>query len=173
MVEEVILVDEGDNETGSAEKILAHRKGNLHRAFSVFVFNSQGDLLLQKRAVGKYHSAGLWANTCCGHPRPGEETISASKRRLFEEMGLSCELDEIFSFKYRTQFENGLTEHEYDHVYVGFSDEKPTVNPDEADEWKWVKVDWLQKDMDKHPERYAYWMKECFDRVVSALENRI
>src|SRR5688572_11010720 len=124
-MEEVVLVDASDKVVGTMEKMEVHEKGLLHRAFSVFVFNSKRELLMQQRALQKYHSAGLWTNTCCSHPRPGEETISAAKRRLKEEMGLEIELESQFSFIYKTTFGNGLTEHEYDHVYFGFTDQPP------------------------------------------------
>ncbi len=137
MIENVILVDSADNAPGTMEKMEAHRQGALHRAFSIFLFNSRGQLLLQQRAMEKYHSGGLWTNTCCGHPRPGEETLEAGKRRLIEETGIATELDALFSFVYRHEFANGLAEYEYDHVLIGFSDEAPQPDPEEIADYRY------------------------------------
>ena len=148
MIEQnVILVDENDHEVGLMEKMEAHRKGLLHRAFSVLVFNDNGELLLQRRAFGKYHSEGLWTNTCCSHPYPGESILEAGKRRLFEEMGFSCELTHEFSFLYKADLENGLIEHELDHVLIGFSDETPHLNLEEVSAFKWMSVDNIKSDI--------------------------
>lgn len=159
MTEHVILVDENDREIGIGEKMDAHRSGALHRAFSVFVFDSAGRLLLQKRARGKYHSAGLWSNTCCGHPRPGETTETAARRRLREEMNFECELRSAFSFVYRVELDNRLVEHEYDHVFVGHHDEDPAPEPAEVEAWSWVSVPELSKDLRARPESYSYWLR--------------
>ena len=140
MEEQIILVDDNDNEIGTMEKQEAHLKGKLHRAISVFIFNSKGDLLLQQRAISKYHSGGLWSNACCTHPRKGESTEKAAKRRLVEEMGMRCDLNFRFSFVYRAELTNGLIEHEFDHVYFGESDDEPILNAEEAENFKYENI---------------------------------
>src|SRR5690606_14561274 len=165
----LILVDENDKEIGALEKMPVHEKGLLHRAFSIFVFNSADELLLQQRADGKYHSEGLWTNTCCSHPRQGEVVDDAVQRRLQEEMGMKCELQFQFSFIYRYQFPNGLTEHELDHVYFGRSDRPPHPNKEEVQDWKYISVDRLSKDLELFPERYSPWLKVCFPQVLQQL----
>lgn len=171
----VILVDENDREVGLMEKMEAHQKGLLHRAFSVLVFNEKGELLLQRRAFGKYHSEGLWTNTCCSHPYPGESIIEAGKRRLFEEMGFTCELTEVFSFIYKAELENGLIEHELDHVFVGFSEETPHLNLEEVSAFKWMSIDEIKLDMDKNPSQYTAWflilMKEHNSKIQNLVAN--
>lgn len=167
MEERVILVDKNGEEVGTAEKLRVHRVGELHRAFSIFVFDSKGKLLLQRRAQTKYHSGGLWSNTCCGHPRPDEPLHDAAHRRLREEMHFDCELREIFSFRYKVQFADDLFEHEYDHVFVGQHDAEPAPDPAEVDEWKWIDVEDLRQDIQKNPYRYTYWFRLCIDRVIS------
>jgi isopentenyl-diphosphate delta-isomerase len=169
MTETVILVDRQDQQIGTAEKMAAHRQGSLHRAFSIFILNSQDQLLLQRRAVHKYHSGGLWTNTCCSHPRPGETTLAAAKRRLQEEMGFSCDLSEIFSFVYQAQLDRGLIEYEFDHVLLGRFNGKPRLNPEEADAYAWVDMDELQADIQNQPDRYTYWLKDCIDRFATYL----
>ncbi|MCA1591971.1 MAG: isopentenyl-diphosphate Delta-isomerase [Acidobacteria bacterium] len=174
MMERVILVDEHDREIGEAEKLEAHAGGKLHRAFSIFVFNSEKHLLLQKRAASKYHSGGLWSNTCCGHPRPGETTQAAARRRLREEMNFSCELRAAFEFLYRAEFANGLVEHEYDHVLTGKFDGVPAPDESEVEGWKWVRLDKLRAEMKDRPDDYTYWLKlalstEHWPRVEQAL----
>jgi isopentenyl-diphosphate Delta-isomerase len=171
--EQVILVDESDRPIGTAEKLAAHKNSALHRAFSIFVVNGQGQVLLQKRAKQKYHSGGLWTNTCCSHPRPGEETIAAAKRRLQEEMGFCCELAEIFSFVYRAQLDHELTEYEFDHVLLGKFDGEPILNPDEAEAWKWIEMTDLQLDIAANPDRYTFWLKNCVDRVGDYLKDHL
>lgn len=171
MDEFVVLVDEQGSETGVMEKMAAHRAAALHRAFSVFVFNSNGQLLLQRRADHKYHSGGLWTNTCCSHPRPGEGMGEAARRRLQEEMGLDCELEEIFSFVYHAHLDHGLSEHEYDHVLVGRCDADPFPNPDEVSEWRWANLDELEQDRTLNPNRYTAWFHLAFPRVLSWLEE--
>ena len=168
MPEYILLVDENDNIIGKGEKIKTHREGKLHRAFSIFVFNSKGELLLQKRGKSKYHSGGLWTNTCCSHQRDGEALEEAVHRRLKEEMGFDCELKEMFTFTYRIKFGNNLFENECDHVFIGNFDGEPTPNPEEVDEWKWVGLEELKNDMQKNPDNYTYWLKESIDRVISA-----
>ena len=165
MIEQVVLVDEAGREIGHMEKLAAHRSGLLHRAFSVFIFNTKGELLLQRRADGKYHSPGLWTNTCCGHPRPGEPTMQGAGRRLMEEMGLSCALLEVFSFRYEATLEGGLRENELDHVIVGISDREPVPDPNEASEVRYVDLRTLQKELQEHPERFTVWFPICLDRA--------
>jgi isopentenyl-diphosphate Delta-isomerase len=165
--EQVILVDESDRAIGVVEKMLAHREGSLHRAFSIFVTNSYGELLIQKRAQTKYHSGGLWTNTCCSHPRPGEETLTAAHRRLQEEMGFVCELSEIFNFVYHAKLDHDLFEHEFDHVFIGRFDGEPVLNPLEAEDWQWISIEDLQKDIQSHPDLYTFWLKVCFDKFFA------
>ncbi len=166
MEERIILVDENDKEIGIDEKIKVHREGKLHRAFSIFVFNSKGELLLQKRAKTKYHSGGLWTNTCCSHPRAGESLGKNVHRRLKEEMGFDCELTEIFSFTYHATFDNHLIEHEYDHVFIGKFDGEPSPSPEEVDNWKWMDMEELKADVQKNPDNYTYWFKTAIDKVL-------
>jgi isopentenyl-diphosphate delta-isomerase len=170
MNEFLILVDEHDKPWGKLEKDQVHQLGLLHRAFSAFIFNSKGELLLQQRADGKYHSAGLWTNTCCSHPRFGEELKDAVARRLEEEMGLICETKFIFSFIYKAKFENGLTEHEFDHVYYGVSDDQPTPNPSEVSQWKYVTLESLQKDISINPSNYTVWLNICLPKLMDYLK---
>lgn len=166
MEDVLILVDENDKEIGALEKTPVHKQGLLHRAFSLFVFNSNNELLLQQRADGKYHSPGLWTNTCCSHPRQGELMEDAIHRRLSEEMGMNCGLTFQFSFIYRHEFSNGLTEHELDHVYFGYSDQQPSPNPDEVKDWKFMHMDDLQKELALRPELYSPWLNICFPKVL-------
>ena len=165
MSENVILVNEQDEEVGTMPKMEAHIEGKLHRAFSVFVFNTEGQLLLQQRAADKYHSGGKWSNTCCSHPRPGEDTLDAAHRRLFEEMGMTCELNEAFSFIYKVEMDGGLTEHEYDHVYVGISDVPPVPNSAEVAAYCYEKMSELEEKLTNESDQYSEWLKICFSRV--------
>ncbi|MDD3072683.1 MAG: isopentenyl-diphosphate Delta-isomerase [Candidatus Pacebacteria bacterium] len=165
----IILVDEKDNQIGVGYKNKVHKEGKLHRAFSIFIFNSKGELLLQKRNKEKYHSGGLWTNTCCSHPLPNESVKEASKRRLKEEMGIICDLEEIHSFVYKKKFDNGLTEYEYDHVLIGKSDADPKINEKEAEDWKWVNVNSLKKDLENNPEKYTYWLRMSFYDILSKI----
>jgi isopentenyl-diphosphate Delta-isomerase len=167
MDNEVILVDERDVAIGVSEKLLAHQKGLLHRAFSVFVFNPKGELLIQKRAKGKYHSAGLWSNTCCSHPRPGEETLTGAHRRLQEEMGFDCELQTAGALIYTAQVGNGLTENEYDHIFLGEYEGATEINLDEVSESRWVDPQVLLLDMKNSPEKYTYWFKLSLEDVLA------
>ena len=169
--EKVVLVDKEDFQLGLMPKLEAHRKGVLHRAFSVFVFNSSKLLLLQKRSSLKYHSPGLWTNTCCSHQRDGESTVDAAKRRLNEEMGLNVDLKETFSFIYKANLKNGLIEHEFDHVLVGFTDFNPKINTNEVEDWKWIDLSFLELDLDKNPNIYTEWFKIIFKRVKGYIEN--
>ena len=157
MDEKLILVNEYDEIVGFSEKMRTHAEGKLHRAFSIFVFNKKGHLLLQKRAKSKYHSGGLWSNTCCGHPRPGEATKDAAHRRLKEEMGFICELEERFSFTYKAKI-NGFYENEYDHVFIGVYDGEPSLNANEVESWKWMSLMELIDDSKKNSEDYTYWL---------------
>ena len=156
---EVQLVNAEDKPSGSMEKLEAHEKGALHRALSVLIVNSKKEILLQRRALGKYHSPGLWTNTCCSHPYPGEDPNRAAKRRLQEEMGMSAELEFLFKFLYKCDFENGLIEHELDHVFVGETDDTPHLNTDEAMAFKWMSIENLEQDMLSCPENYTFWFK--------------
>jgi isopentenyl-diphosphate delta-isomerase len=160
-MEQVILVDEQDKEQGTMEKLRAHREARLHRAISVFIFNSKKELLLQQRAAGKYHSSLLWTNTSCSHPRPGESASDAATRRLYEEMGLKCPLKEIFTFTYKATLDNHLTEHEFDHVFSGICDDIPEPDASEVAAWKYINLDALQADISQHPEQYTEWFKIC------------
>ncbi|WP_316803231.1 isopentenyl-diphosphate Delta-isomerase [Pedobacter nototheniae] len=165
-MEQVILVNKFDEPQGIMEKMEAHQKGLLHRAFSVFIFNSKNELLLQQRTRDKYHSASLWTNTCCSHPRLGENNIDAAKRRLHEEMGMRCELVNTFSFIYKAPLENGLMENEFDYVFFGFSDELPLINPNEVQAYRYVNLKVLQNDIKQQPQLYTSWLKICLDRVI-------
>lgn len=169
--EQVILVDKDDNQIGLMAKMEAHEKGLLHRAFSVFTFNSKGELLLQQRAADKYHSPLLWTNTCCSHQRNGETSLEAGKRRLQEEMGFTCELEEVFSFIYKAPFDNGLTEHELDHVMIGNYNEDPIINKEEVEAFKWMTLQEVKTDMDKNPEIYTAWFTIIFNEYYNRLAN--
>ena len=158
-MEHVILVDSDDNEIGTMEKMEAHRKGVLHRAFSVLLFDQSGRTLIQKRAKSKYHSSGLWTNTCCSHPLPGESLEVATRRRLKEEMGIDLQPAFSHSFIYKAQLDKDLIEHEFDHVFVGTFSGIPQINSKEVEDWKYVDLSWLKQDMERHPEAYTEWFK--------------
>jgi len=162
--EQVILVDENDTKIGLMPKMEAHEKALLHRAFSVFVFNEKNELMLQQRALHKYHTPGLWTNTCCSHQRDGESNLEAGKRRLQEEMGFVTELQEKTSFIYKAPFDNGLTEHEFDHIMIGYYNEDPNVNPEEVASWKWMSLEDVQSDISKNPQLYTAWFKIIFEK---------
>ncbi len=163
-IEKVVLVNKKDEVIGSMEKIEAHEKALLHRAFSVFVINKNNELMLQRRALGKYHSPGLWTNTCCSHPRVNESYADGAHRRLVEEMGFDCDLKDMFSFIYKAPFDNGLTEHELDHVFVGYCETEPIINTEEVDSWKWIAIDDLKEDMASNPEDYTVWFRIIFEQ---------
>lgn len=163
--EYVTLVDEHDNDIGVMEKLEAHQKGLLHRAFSVFIFNDKEELLLQQRAISKYHSGGLWTNTCCSHPRPNETIKDAANRRLFEEMGMTCDLSVKTNFIYKTPFENGLTEHELDYVLIGTSNQNPLINKEEVESYKWMTIKDIKTDIHHQPNLYTSWFKIALERV--------
>ncbi len=171
MAENVVLVDEHDNELGLMEKMEAHRQGMLHRAFSVFVLNSNGELLMQQRAFHKYHSGGLWTNTCCSHPRYQESTDEAAHRRMQEEMGFDCHLEKLFDFVYRAEFDNNMVEHEFDHLYVGYSDTNPSINPDEVASWKWMSLEEIEYDLVENPDDYTEWFKIIFTRFADHIKR--
>jgi isopentenyl-diphosphate delta-isomerase len=166
--ERVVLVDEGDREVGTAPKLQAHVDGVLHRAFSVFVLNAKGEVMLQRRAAGKYHSPGLWTNTCCGHPRPGEPTAAAARRRLREEMGFDCDLSPAGTFLYRAEVGGGLVEHELDHLFTGRHDADPSPDPAEAGEWRWQSPRDALAEAEAHPERFTPWFSLALRELAGA-----
>ncbi len=169
----VVLVDEQDKVTGTMEKMEAHRKALLHKAVSVFMVNSAGEWLLQRRALHKYHSGGLWTNSCCTHPYPDESSEASAKRRLQQEMGMDCDaLEELFGFIYKEPLDNELTEHEYDRVFWGKTDNVPRINPDEVAEYKYIAYPDLKNDVNKHPENYTVWFRLIFERVYEMMCNR-
>ena len=169
-VEQVILVNKKDKAIGKEEKMKAHLTGKLHRAFSVFLINKKGKVLIQKRAKSKYHSAGLWTNTCCSHPRPKEKVGQAAKRRLKEEMGIETDLKKVFSFIYKAKLGN-LVEYEFDHVFLGRFDGKPRPNKKEVESWKWIKLADLRTDIKKNPQKYTFWFKIIFGKVKDKVKK--
>lgn len=169
--EKVILVNEKDEQIGLMPKLEAHEKAVLHRAFSVFVLNSNNEIMLQQRAHHKYHSPLLWTNTCCSHQREGESNIQAGTRRLYEEMGFTTDLKELFHFIYKAPFDNGLTEHELDHVMIGYYDGEPKINSDEVESWKWMAIDAVKTDIEKNSDSYTVWFKIIFDEFYHYLEE--
>jgi isopentenyl-diphosphate delta-isomerase len=171
MKQEVILVDENDTELGVADKLDAHKKGLLHRAFSVFVFNSRGEMLLQQRAFSKYHSPGLWTNACCSHPAPGEELEEAVERRLREEIGLTVPAKRLFDFIYYAHLDHGLTEHELDHVYVAETDDTPFINPEEVNAIKYADLAALESEITAHPYRFTVWFRILFPKIKETRQN--
>ena len=170
MEENVILVDKNDTQIGLMSKLDAHKKGILHRAFSVFVLNNNNEIMLQKSAYNKYHSAGLWTNTCCSHQREGENSIEAGKRRLLEEMGFETELKIITSFIYKVEFENGLTEHELDYLLIGKYLKSPVINKQEVADWKWMKIELIVDDIKLNPNNYTSWFKIIFDKFQNKIK---
>lgn len=168
---DVILVNEADEPVGVMEKMEVHRKALLHRAFSIFIFNSKGEMLLQRRALDKYHSAGLWSNSCCSHPQPGEETIDSASRRLKEELGIETTLKHVFHFIYKAEFDNQLTEHELDHVFIGNYDGEIVPNPEEVNDYTFNSIDEVLMSMDQHPEKYTAWFKIIMPRVADHLRK--
>lgn len=169
----VILVDTEDNAIGEMEKMEAHEKGVLHRAFSVLIFDKQGNMLLQKRAKSKYHSGGLWTNACCSHPLPNELSEKAAKRRLMEEMGIDADPSFVFKFIYKAELDNNLTEHEYDHVFTTIYSEEPKVNPEEVEDWKYVSIEELKNDINENPEHYTAWFKIILKKMDDQLEKQL
>lgn len=170
--EKVILVNTNDEQIGLMPKLEAHEKGLLHRAFSVFILNDKDELMLQQRALDKYHSPGLWTNTCCSHQRDGEGNIEAGMRRLEEEMGFTTSLEERVSFIYKAPFDNGLTEHEFDHVLMGSYNDEPLINKDEVEDWKWMPLESVREDIKLQPELYTAWFKIIFEKFYDTLEKR-
>lgn len=169
--EQVILVNDKDEQIGLMPKQEAHEKAILHRAFSVFIFNDKNELMLQQRALTKYHSPGLWTNTCCSHQRDGESSLAAGKRRLEEEMGFVTDLKETTSFIYKAAFDNGLTEHEFDHILVGNYNDEPVINMDEVASWKWMPISAIEKDIVERPDQYTAWFKIIFDKFQKHLQS--
>ncbi len=169
---EIILIDKEDNQIGTEEKIKVHKMGYLHRAFSIFVFNNKGEMLLQQRAFNKYHSGGLWSNTCCSHPHQNETTLLSAHKRLIEEMGIDCELTEIFSFGYKATFDNGLIENEIDHVFIGNCDDIPIINSEEANDYRWIKISDLKSEIKRHPEIFTEWFKICLKQVINHITKK-
>lgn len=163
---QVVLVDQNDNEIGVMEKLEAHQKGLLHRAISIFIFNKNNQLLLQRRAFDKYHSGGLWTNTCCSHPYPNEMVLDAANRRLEEEMGLNTPLFKAFSFIYKSSLDNNLTEYELDHIFIGFSDQTPHLNLEEASSFKWLTLEEIKQEISLFPEHYTSWFKILMDEHI-------
>jgi isopentenyl-diphosphate delta-isomerase len=170
MTNEVVLVDEKDNTLGVMEKLEAHIQGKLHRAFSIFIINSQNEILIHQRAKEKYHGANLWTNACCSHPALGEDVRASAQRRLMEEMGLDCSIEKLFNFNYYAQVENGLIEHELDHVFVGYSDATPYPDASEVQSWKWMSKEYLLQDIQQHPERYTSWFKIALPMLLEQIE---
>lgn len=168
---DVILVDEQDNAVGTMAKLEVHQKALLHRAFSVFIFNSNNEMLIQQRAFTKYHSPGLWTNACCSHPRPGEETQAAANRRLLEELGFSTSLQKAFAFTYKAAFDNGLTEHEFDHVFTGQYDGTIVPDPAEVCDFKYIPIPMLQADVNLNPDQYTEWFKIALPRLILHLNS--
>jgi isopentenyl-diphosphate delta-isomerase len=171
MEELLILVDKNDSQIGTMPKMEAHEKGVLHRAFSVFIFNKKGELMLQQRAAHKYHSPMLWTNTCCSHQRDGENNIQAGERRLQEEMGFTTNLNEVFSFIYKAPFDNGLTEHEFDHVLIGYFDEEPNINKEEVEDYKWMLLEDVKVDIENNSSEYTAWFKIIFKESYQKIKN--
>lgn len=170
-MDEVVLVNELDEEIGVMEKLAAHQQPNLHRAFSIFLFNANGEMLLQQRAFTKYHSGGLWTNTCCSHPRPGEDTLQAANRRLFEELGMSSELIKAFHFTYQAHFDNGLIEYEFDHVFVGEVTTPIVPNPDEVFDYSFQSITNIKNQIVQEPELYTPWFKIALPRLENYLKE--
>jgi isopentenyl-diphosphate Delta-isomerase len=171
MPEQLILVDENDQQIGTEEKLEAHKQGLLHRAFSIYIFNDKNELMLQQRALDKYHCGGLWTNTTCSHPRIGEDNLAAAHRRLQEEMGFDTELNKVTELIYKVDFENGLTEHEYLHVYIGRHNKDPKLTPEEANDFQWINLIELERRIDINPKLYSYWMQQTLPHIHKALET--
>lgn len=165
-MQQIVLVNENDERIGVMEKMEAHQKALLHRAYSIFIFNNKGELLMQKRSENKYHSGGLWTNTCCSHPRPNETNVHGATRRLKEEMGFTTKMEKAFDFIYKAEFDNGLTEHEFDHVLIGNYDGKVDPDPNEVAEWKYMSLEDIEKDLEANPDKYTVWFKIAFPKLL-------
>jgi len=165
----VILVNTIDEQIGLMPKLEAHQKGLLHRAFSIFIFNQRGQLMMQQRALDKYHSGGLWTNTCCSHPIANESTEETARKRLSEEMGIACDLKPVTKFIYKAELGNGLIEHEYDHVFIGYSNDDPILNKNEANAWKWMDIDVLKEEINSKPDLYTAWLKPALEHLTNYL----
>lgn len=172
MPEKIILIDEKDNVIGSEKKLAVHQNGLRHRAFSIYIFNRQGQMLIQQRAFDKYHSGGLWSNSCCSHQRENEELENAIHRRLEEELGFDCKLEEAFAYSYRVEFENGLIENELDHVFFGEYNGKVKPNRREVTDWKWIDLNHLEKKIRENPGQYSYWFKKSLKRVINKRKDK-
>lgn len=170
-MEHVILVDNNDLQTGTMEKMAAHYGAHLHRAISVFITDSCGRWLLQQRTMEKYHSKGKWSNTCCSHPAPGESSYEAAQRRLMQEMGMQAEFADLFVFRYKAELENGLTEHEIDHVFWGVTDIKPQLNPDEVMDYRYLSFEEIKKEIDENPDQYSAWFKMIYEEVEQHIQK--
>lgn len=170
---QVVLVDSKDNPIGTLDKLVAHVEGKLHRAFSVFIFNDKNEMLLQQRSKKKYHGGELWTNACCSHPQINENILESARERLSFEMGLHCDLQFIFSFIYYAEVENNLIEHEFDHVFIGYTTETPILNKDEVQNFEWIGIKELQKKIIETPENYTYWFKKALPEVLAKLENQL
>ena len=170
-MQQVILVNEQDEAVGAMEKMEAHQKAMLHRAFSVFIFNNKGEMLLQQRASRKYHSGGLWTNACCSHPNPGEETMDAAQRRLNEELGFSTQLKKVFHFTYKAPFDNGLTEHEFDHVFIGKYEGEIKPDKEEVSDYCYKTVDTIEESLQSHPQKYTVWFHIAFPQLLSWMKS--
>jgi len=168
---DVILVDENDRPVGAMEKMEVHQKALLHRAFSIFLFNTRGEMLLHKRAEKKYHSGGLWTNACCSHPRPGEDTLAAAEKRLLEEMGIVTPITKAFDFVYKAAFDNGLTEHEFDHVFTGTYEGAITPDADEVSDFCYKTIDEIRASIASHPQKYTAWFKIAFPKMEAYLQS--
>lgn len=164
-LQQVILVDEQDVAKGAMEKLEAHKKGVLHRAFSIFIFNSRGEMLLQQRATNKYHSGGLWTNTCCSHPGPDEDILEAAQKRLQEEMGFTIELEKVFDFIYRADFNNGLTEYEFDHVFAGEYEGVVAYNKNEVMDYCYKSMEDIRHSLEQQPQKFTQWFHLAFPRI--------
>jgi len=173
MEEQIIIVDENDQQIGMGGKLKVHQDGSLHRAFSIYIFNDQDELMLQQRAKDKYHCGGLWTNTTCSHPRIDEDLSAAAHRRLKEEMGFDTDLKKVTEFIYKVGFDNGLTEHEYLHVFIGRYNKDPQLNPEEVQGWKRIKIEELEKEIEENPKAYTYWMEKTLPFINEALANKL
>lgn len=167
----VVLVDKEDNPISEMDKIEAHKKGLLHRAFSVFLFNEKGEMLIHRRAAHKYHGAGLWTNACCSHPQLGEDILESAHDRLYYEMGIRCDLEKVFSFIYNTPVENNLIEHELDHVFIGYTNVEPVPNPEEVESYKWISIARLNQEMKENPELYTFWFRTALPKVLEKINE--